>query len=169
MVFSANVKTRFPLSLILFGAYDKSGTNMYGASNLFATTAIDEYVLKEYSQPPGLELLWLGGAEIGVGLFSFEIQNHLSHLYFNKFSGSLLLRNQIYDSGGHPDAEGVEINNLRLAQSLGLKLGLKISFLPYVKRPVSLEPFVLGTWNFSNSITGKGNLWYVSLGINTSL
>jgi hypothetical protein len=169
MVFSANVKTRFPLTLTLFGAYDKSGMNMHGISNLYGTTAIDEFVLKEYSQPSSLELSWLGGAEIGVGLFSFEIQNHLSHLYFNRFSGSLLLRNQIYDSGGHPDAEGIEINNLRLAQSLGLKLGLKISFFPFIKiTPLSLEPFVLGTWNFSNSITGKGDLWHINFGLATS-
>jgi len=168
MVFNASAKTRFPLSLTLFGAYDKSGMSMHGASNFFGTTVIDEFVLKEYSPPSGLELSWLGGAEIGVGLFSFEIQNHLSHLYFNRFSGSLLLRNQIYDSGGHPDAEGIEINNLRLAQSLGLKLGMKISFFPIIKTPLSIEPYVLGTWNFSNAITGKGYLWFINLGLTTS-
>jgi hypothetical protein len=168
MVFSASAKTRFPLSLTLFGAYDNSGMNMHGISNLFGTTAIDRFVLKEYSQPSGLELSWLGGAEIGVGLFSFEIQNHLSHLYFNRLSGSLLLRNQIYDPGGHPGAEGIEINNLRLAQSLGLKLGLKFSFLLIKLSPISLEPFVLGTWNFSNTITGKGDLWYINFGLATS-
>ena len=168
MVFSANAKTRFPLSLTLFGAYDRNGMDMHGASNLFSATAIDQFVLKEYSQPSGLELSWLGGGEISLGLFSFEIQKNLSHFYYNRFSGALLLRNQIYDSGGHPDAEGVGINDLRLAQSLGLKLGLKISFLPVIKIPVSVEPFVLGTWNFSNAITGKGRLWHLNLGINAS-
>jgi len=37
-----------------------------------------------------------------------------------------------------PDAEGIEINNLRLAQSLGLKLGLKFSFLQIKSSPISL-------------------------------
>jgi len=165
MVFSASTKTRFPLSLTLFGAYDKNGMDLHGVSSIFGETIIDEFVLKEYPKHSGLELFWLGGGEIGVGLFSFEIQKNLSHLYYNRFFGSLSVRNQIYDSGGHPDAEGIRINNLHLAQSLGLKIGIKISFFPLIKTPLSLEPFVLGTWNFSNAIRGKGSLWSVRLGV----
>jgi len=164
MIFRASAKTRFPLSLALFGAYDENGMDLHGVSNIFGETIIDEFVLKEYPTHSGLELSWLGGGEIGVGLFSFEMQKNLSHIYYNRFFSSLSLRNQIYDSGGHPDAEGIKINNLHLAQSLGLKIGMKISFLPLKTSPFSLEPFVLGTWNFSNAITGKGSLWSVSLG-----
>jgi len=169
MIFRASTKTRFPLFLNLFGAYDKKGMDMHGVSNIFGEMIIKEFVLQEYSTHSGLELFWLGGGELGVGLFSFEIQKHLSHVYYNRFFGSLSVRNQIYDSGGHPDAEGIKINNLHLAQSLGLKIGMKISFFPIIKNPMSLEPFVLGTWNFSNAITGKGSLWSVNLGITGSL
>ncbi|WP_461255717.1 hypothetical protein [Treponema sp. R80B11-R83G3] len=168
MIFRASTKTRFPLSFTLFGAYDKGGMNLYGISNIFGAMAISEFVLNEYSTPPGLELFWLGGGEIGVGLFSFDIQKNLSHLYYNKFFGSLLLRNQIYDCGGNQNAEGIEINNLRLIQSLGLKIGMKISFFPIIKIPVSIEPFVFGAWNFSNAITGKGFLWYFNIGVTAS-
>jgi hypothetical protein len=168
IIFRASTKTRFPLSFTLFGAYDKKGMDLHGVSNVFGETIIDGFVLKEYPTHSGLELSWLGGGAIGVGLFSFEIQKNLSHLYYNRFFGSLSVRNQIYDSGGHPDAEGIEINNLRLAQSLGLRIGMKISFLPIKTSPLSIEPFVLGTWNFSNAITGKGSLWSFSLGVTGS-
>jgi hypothetical protein len=168
MIFRASAKTRFPLSFTLFGAYDKRGMDLHGVSNTFGSTAIEGLALKEYSHPSGLDLSWLGGGEISLGLFSVEIQKHLSHLYFNRFFGSLSIRNQIYDSGGHPDAEGLEINNLHLVQSLGLKLGIKTSFLPFIKTPISVEPFVLGTWKFSNAITRKGFHWYVDIGVSAS-
>jgi len=165
MIFRANTKTRFPVSLALFGAYDEKGMDLHGVSSIFGETIIDGFVLKEYPKHSGLELSWLGGGEIAVGLFSFNIQKNLSHLYYNRFYGSLSVRNQIYDSGGHPDAEGIQINNLHLVQSLGLKIGMKISFFPVVKTPLSVEPFVSGKWLFSNAITGKGYLWSVSLGV----
>jgi len=168
MILSASTKTRFPLYLTLFGAYDKSGMNLHGVSRIFSTAIIDEFVLKEYENLDELELLWLAGGEIGIGIFSFEIQKNLSHFYFNKFFGTLSVRNQIYNSGGLPDAEGIKINNLRLIQSLGLKISMKISFFPIIKTPVSIEPFVFGAWNFSNFITGKGHQWYFNIGINAS-
>jgi len=169
MIFNASTKTRFPLSFTLFGAYDKSGMDMHGKSNVFSTTAIDEYVLKEYPNLDGLKLSWLGGAEIAVGLFSFDIQKNIDHLYYNKFFGSLSIRNQIYDCGGDPNAEGIEINNLRLIQSLGLKIGMKISFFPVIKVPISIEPFIFGAWKFSNNITGKDNYpFFIDFGLNAS-
>jgi len=167
-IFHTSAKTRFPLSFTLFGAYDKSGMDLHGVSNTFGERIIDEYVLKEYPHPSGLELLWLGGGEISLGLFSFQIQKNLSHLYFNRFFGVLSVRNQIYDSNGHPDAEGIKINNLHLAQSLGLKLGIKTSFFPFIKNPLSVEPYVFGAWKFSNTITGKEFPFYVNIGISVS-
>jgi len=168
MIFRASTKTRFPLSLTLFGAYDKRGMDLHGISNTFGSTSVEGFTMREYLHPFGLDLFWLGGGDIAVGLFSFEIQKNLSHLYFNRFFGSLSVRNQIYDSNGHPDAEGIEINNLHLIQSLGLKIGMKISFFPFIKIPLSVEPFALGTWKFSNTITGKGFPWHINLGFSVS-
>jgi len=168
MVLSVSTKTRFPLSFTLFGAYDESGMDLHGTSNIFGTMAIDDFVMKEYENIDELELFWLGGGEIAIGIFSFEIQKNLSHVYYNKIFGSLSVRNQIYDCDGNPDAEGIEINNLRLIQSLGLKISMKISFFPIIKTPVSIEPYILGAWNFSNTITGNGSLWYFHFGINAA-
>jgi len=168
MIFRASAKTRFPMSFALFGAYDKRGMDLHGISNTFGSTAVEGLALKEYSHPSGLDLFWLGGGEISVGLFSFDIQKNLSHLYFNKFFGALFVRNEIYDSDGHPDAEGIEINNLHLIQSLGLKIGMKISFFPFIKNPLSVEPYIFGAWKFSNTITENGFPFFVNLGFSIS-
>jgi hypothetical protein len=168
MIFSASTKTRFPLSLTLFGAYDKGGMDLHGASNILGSSSIEEFTMEEYSHPSGLDLFWLGGANIAVGLFSFEIQKNLSHLYFNRISGSLSVRNQIYDAAGNPDAPGIEINKFHLVQSLRLKLVMKASVLPVIKYPLSIEPYFLGAWKFSDFIMGKKDPWYFDFGVNAA-
>ncbi len=167
-VLRANTDTRFPLSFTLFGAYDKQGMNLHGISKTFNNMPVSQYALKEFPAYKNLNLTWLFGGEAAVGLFSVNVQKHISHIYFNKFFGTLSFRNQLYDSNGLQKAEGVQINDLRLAQSLGLKLGMKISALPFVKMPFSIEPFVFGAWKFSGTITGIGFPWYASLGFNVS-
>jgi hypothetical protein len=61
----------------------------------------------------------------------------------------------LYDANGHPDVDGIAINDLRLIQSLRLKLAMQVSALPFIKTPVSIEPYIWGAWKFSNTITGK--------------
>ena len=167
---NVSTDTRFPLYLTLFGAYDKQGMDLHGVSNTFGSAIISQYALKEIKQPMGINLLWLAGGEAGIGLFSFNIQRNLSHLYFNRLYSSLAVRNQLYDSKNEPDAEGYKLNDdLRFVQSLALKLGMKMSFFPLVKVPTSIEPYVLGVWKFSNMITGIGSLWYLDTGFKLSL
>ena len=168
-IFSASMASRFPLSFYLFGAYDERGMDLHGISSTYGSTLVPAYTLREYPHPENLNLNWLGGAELRMGLFSFNVQRNISHAYFNRFYGRLALRNQIYDSQGHPDAEGLIINDLHLAQSLLLRLGMVTSFFPVVKYPAYLEPYVLGAWKFSNTISGDGFPWYVSFGLNLSL
>jgi hypothetical protein len=167
-VFKADTNTRFPMHFTLFGAYDDSGMDLHGISNTFGNMQVTDYSLNEYGRPSGLELNWIAGGEAAITFISIQIQNHLSHLYFNRLSGALVLRNQLYDSMGHPEAEGVEINNLRLIQSLGLRFGVKMSFLPIIKTAVSIEPYSLLTWKFSNAITGAKSHWSYYIGFNTS-
>ncbi|MCL2294622.1 MAG: hypothetical protein FWC36_07140 [Spirochaetes bacterium] len=164
-LFRANTNTRFPLHLTLFGAYDGRGMDLHGRSNIYGDPLITDFVLKEYAHPAGLDLLWLGGAELGLEIFSFEIQRNLSHLYVNRLSGIVSIRNQIYDSGGLLGAEGIEVNDFHLIQSLAFRIGLKTSFLPVVRFPVSIEPHILCAWKFSNAITGQGPLWHISAGL----
>jgi hypothetical protein len=60
-------------------------------------------------------------------------------------------------------------DDLRLIQSLRLKLGMKVSFLPFIKTPISIEPYIWGAWKFSNTITGKGKPLSYGYGVSDSL
>jgi hypothetical protein len=156
-VFKASVETRFPMEFTLFGVYDNFGMDLHGNSLLYADRPVAKYTLTEYPHPEDLDLTWLAGGTASLGLFSLEIQKQLSHLYFNRFFCIFSVGNVLYDSKVHPDASGIAINDdLRLIQSLRLKLAMKVSVLPFIKRPVSIEPYLLGSWKFSNTITGKG-------------
>ena len=165
-LFRTNTNTRFPLRFSLFGAYDLRGMDLHGNSITYGSPLITRFSLREYELPENLIFHWLAGAEAAIDLFSFQIQRYLSHVYFNRVFGSLALRNQIYDGGAHPNAVGIEINDLRLIQSLKLRLGLRTSVLPVVKRPVSIEPFVWGAWKFTNTITRQGRPWAAYFGLN---
>ena len=167
-VFGVRTATRFPMHFTFFGAYDPHGMDLHGGSSfspLFANNA-----LIEFSSPTGLSINWLGGGEMAVDLFSFEIQRHISHLYFNRFTGSLAFRNQIYDSMGHPQAEGIKLNDdLRLLQSMKLRLGMTMSFFPIIKNPpITIEPQVWGAWKFSNTIARQQNQWDWGFGLTVS-
>jgi hypothetical protein len=168
-MFTARASTRFPVYVTFFGAYDWRGMDLHGISNRYGRPLAAQHALEEYIRPIGLELDWLAGSEAGIGLFSFQIQRNLSHLYFNRLSGTLAVRNQIYDSKAHPFAEGMQIYGLHLIQSLMLRLSMKMSFFPVVKYPASIEPYVLGAWKFSNTITGDGTVLFYSIGFNLSL
>ena len=154
--FRASAEGRFPVRLTLYGAYDNQGMNIHGVSRTYGGSIFSGVASWEYPHPRGLELSWITGGEVSLGLFSFEIQNNLSHVYFNRVFGTLALRNVLYDGGGHPGAEGVEIGDLRLAQSLVFRLGLVSSIIPIKYAPFFLEPNVWGAWKFSNTITGNG-------------
>jgi len=165
-IFQASAETRFPISLSLYGAYDQQGMNVHGVSRrygapLFAKTASTEY------SPGASNLTWLAGGEAALGLFSLEIQRNLSHIYFNRFFGTLALRNVLYDGKDNPDAEGIAIDDMRLAQSAILKLNLVFSAIPLKQVPFFIEPNIWGAWKFSNTITGRepATWWYASVGV----
>jgi hypothetical protein len=159
--FRANAETTFPLSLTLYGAYDRLGMNLHGRSLSYGTASFDDAASKEYDLPEGLNINWLSGAEVSIGLFSWEIQRNISHIYFHRLFGTLAIRNVFYDSGGYLDAEGVEFGDIRLAQSLLLKIGLVPSAIPLKLSPFAVELSVWGAWKFSNTITGKGETWKI--------
>ena len=155
-IFRASAETRFPLNLTLYGAYDSIGMNLHGASGTYGKPAFDSFASKEYLQPDGLGLIWLAGGEASVGIFSIEIQNNLSHAYFNRFFAYLTLRNVLFDSQGLTNAEGIEFHDIRLAQSLVLNFKLVSAFLPTKSAPIFIEPHIWGAWKFSNTIIGLG-------------
>jgi len=165
-LFWTAVEARFPLALALYGAYDQQGMNLHGASQTYGGSLFAGAASIEYNHPRNLNLTWIGGAELSLGLFSFEIQRNLSHLYFNRIFCTLSLRNVLYDSQGHPGAEGTAIGDLHLAQSLVLRLRLVSSVIPIKMVPLFIEPNIWGAWKFSNTITGQGDPWNFGIGIN---
>ena len=167
-MFRATSETRFPVSLAVFGAYDWGGMDTHGISRRFGSPMFVPFAPTEFRRPAGLVLDWYAGAEAALGLFSFEIQNNVSHLYFNRVQGSLALRNALFDGGGHPDAPGVPIGDLRLAQSLSMRIGLVTSAAPFAF-PFFFEPNVWASWKLSNAITGTGSLWQAGVGFSARL
>ena len=155
-VFRANRETLFPVNLTLYGAYDKWGMNIHGVSRRYGQPLFASVASAEYAHPQGLELTWIAGGEASAGIFSFEIQRYFSHLYFNRIYGVMTMRSIVYNSQGHPDAEGTAFGDIRHAQSLVFRLGAVLSILP-AGIPVFIEPVVWGSWNFSNTITGRGS------------
>jgi len=159
-MFQATAETRFPVSLALFGAYDERGMNLHGVSRIYGRPLFSQFATitpMEYPHRDSLVTNWLGGVEAAMGLF-----------FANPFFGKLAIRNVVYDSGGHPDAEGIGIGDIRLAQSLVFSLGLT-SFGRLLEFPFYLEPSVWAAWNFSNTITGRGPTWRAGFGINLRL
>jgi hypothetical protein len=163
-MFRASAETRFPLNLTLYGAYDKQGMDIQGTSFIYGEPVYKDFLSEEYSNPKGLSLTWIGGGEFSTGLFSLEIQEHLSHVYYNRFFSTLSLRNILYDSSGHSKAEGIKTGDFHLAQSLVLKFALVFSIIPIKTVPLFFELSAWGAWKFSNTITGEGLPWGYGLG-----
>ena len=164
--FQASAETQFPLRLVLYGAYDAHKMNLHGSSRVYGQSIFSDSASVEYTLYRGLNLTWLAGAEATLGIFSFEIQNNVSHIYFNRFFGTISARNVLYNSNNHPNAEGMELNHLHLAQSLVLKLGLTNSVIPIKMSPFLFEFNIWGAWKYSNTITGRGKPFNFGLGFN---
>jgi len=177
-MFQASREARFPVRLALFGAYDSTGTmNLQGVSRTYGNPVFSQFAPLEYRHPRGLNLNWLAGVEAAIGLFSLEIQNNVSHIYFNRIFGTLAVRNAFFDGQGHPNARGMVISGLwsgdediRIAQSLVFRLGMVFTFHQIHQIiPAFFEPNVWASWNFSNTITGNGDQWQIGLGFNLRL
>jgi len=165
-MFKVSKERRFPLGLTLYGAYDDQGMDIHGFSNTYSGPLFRRNASLEYKHPTGLNLTWLAGTELSLGVFSLEIQRNISHLYFNRFFGTLSVRNLLYDSQGFSEAEGIKAGHLHLAQSLVLKLGLIPSVLPLKISPIPFELNSWGAWKFSNTITGEGSPFSLGFGFN---
>jgi len=151
-----SAETLVPLKLALYGAYDTKYMDLQGVSRVYSKPLFGSFASEEYPHPRGLQLSWLAGAEASMGLFSFEIQRNISHLYFPRIYTVLSVRNALYDGQNHPYAEGIKLQgNLLLAQSLVLRMGFQTTFIPLKLSPFAFEPNVWFAWRFSNDITGQ--------------
>jgi hypothetical protein len=141
--------------------------NMHGQSRTYGAPLFALAAAEEYPSPEGLALHWLTGGEAALGLFSFEVQNNISHIYTNRMYGTLALRSALYDAQGHPDAEGVVLmDDLRLVQSLIFRLGIVYALIPVKALPLFIEPNIWAAWKLSNAALGES--WRFGVRVNIS-
>jgi len=168
-LFRAGAESMFPVRLSLYGTYSALGLDLYGTSLRWGTPIFSDIAPNEYNHPSGLNLTWLSGGEAAIGLFSWEIQGNLSHLYFRRIFGVLALRNAFFDGAGRTDVEGLVVRgNIRAVQSLVLTLSTQFTtqFLGGTLLRIGFEPSAWGAWKISNTVAGKGSQWQVGMGFN---
>jgi len=163
-IFQISAETLLPVKIALYGVYDKTTMNLHGVSRSYGKPVFENAASQEYDIFAGHMYDWLAGCELSAGLFSLEIQRNLSHVYFNRIYGMLVSRNLLYNSKDRQSAEGIKINDLRLAQSLVLKLGLVTSYIPVKSAAFFIETNLWGAWKYSNEITGEGGKWGYGFG-----
>jgi hypothetical protein len=153
-----------PLKLSLYGAWDENGMDLYGNSKYYDTVAFSSVASVEYSSKGLSALRWLGGGEAELRLFSLDFQKSLSHLYINRFFGTLAYRGVLYDDQGILGAEGTCLGDLRLGQSLIFRLGATASTILVTALPVRISAWVWGAWKISNTNDGKNNDFVIGPG-----
>ncbi|MHC6203887.1 hypothetical protein ACYULU_11925 [Breznakiellaceae bacterium SP9] len=146
-----------PVQFTFYGAYDLGGMNLYGESYRYSSTIFEDSALIEYSTKGIGNLEWIAGGQTALGLFSFELQNSLSHAYFNRIFGIAAYRGLLYKNP-YPAAaqqpvtpEGTVLHtDYLLAQSVRLTLGLSVSNVLLTAMPFSINPSFWYAWKFSN-------------------
>jgi hypothetical protein len=157
-IFQAAFDPYFPFRLSLYAAWDDSSMDLHGNSYRFSRVLFDEAASIEYSTAGITALSWIAGGQAEFRLFSFEIQNNLSHLYFNRLFTSIAYRSVLYDRGSLLYSEGNPLNErLSLAQSAVLRLGTDISTIALTALPLTITPCVWGAWKFSTISDGNNS------------
>jgi hypothetical protein len=158
-----------PLKISLYGAWDENGMDLYGNSKYYDTIAFSSVASVEYSSKGLSALRWLGGGEAELRLFSLDFQKSLSHLYVNRFFGTLSYRGVLYDDHGISEAEGSFLgDNRRLSQSLILRLGATASTILVTALPLKISVWVWGAWKISNTNDGKNNDFVIGPGFSVT-
>jgi hypothetical protein len=143
----------FPARLGFYGAWDKFGINLKGQSSatlIFADLAPSEYHSSYFNRVD-----WLAGMEAEALLFSFNIQRHLSHVYFNRIFGTIAYRAALYDDSAVYYPRGNALGeNFRLTQSLILRLNLDTANAFVTSIPIRFTPVFLTGIRLTNN--GRG-------------
>jgi hypothetical protein len=179
-VFSAAAEPWLPLRLHLYGAWDENGMDLHGRSGSYLDAVSGAAVVVEYPRQGHIPLEWLAGGEAELKLFSLDIQNNLSHLYYNRIYSTLAWRGALYDDQGLRDAQGAAAEgtrlgaspqgSYRLAQSLMLRLGLTITTVIVPAWPFSMTPYGWAAWKFPNIYDGnRNNDFSFGIGFSVSL
>jgi hypothetical protein len=142
----------FPLRLRLYGVRDNNLMNLAGDSTIFTSPLFSDMASSEYlaTAPVQKSLEWLAGGEAETGLFALDIQNSLSHIYFNRITGTLASRGAFYRDAAGRTPEGDPLgNDFALAQSLAARLSLTVSTVALPMQPFALTFTGISLWKIS--------------------
>jgi hypothetical protein len=90
--------------------------------------------------------------------FSLNVQRGFSHVYINRFLGTLAYRAAVYDGSGLPFPDGNKLwNGLRLPQSLVLRLGAELSSAILTSRPIRAGVYVQTALKLSRFAQGPAD------------
>ncbi|MDR3167651.1 MAG: hypothetical protein LBT93_06885 [Treponema sp.] len=169
-IFQAAFEPYLPLQLTLYGILDANGMNLYGTSSHFGSTSFDRITPREYPTGGISRLMWLGGGEAEFKLFSMNIQDNLSHIFFNRIFSTLAYRGALYDSRDilAPQGNALGDTPYRLTQSLVLRFGGTLSTILITAQPMRISPYLWGAWKISSLQDGKLNNDFV-FGFNFSI
>jgi hypothetical protein len=158
-----------PLKLSLYGAWDERGMDLYGNSGYYNTIAFSSVASVEYPSRGLSALRWIGGGEAELRLFSLDFQKSLSHLYINRFFGTLAYRGVLYDDQGVSTAEGAFLGEgYRLGQSLILRLGATVSTILVTALPIRISAWIWGAWKIPNMNDRKNNDFVIGPGFSVT-
>ncbi|MDR0400737.1 MAG: hypothetical protein LBH51_07310 [Treponema sp.] len=134
-----------PFRFTLYGAWDAywGGMNLQGASSQYPNPIFQSVSVEEYQNQEIRGLAWIAGGEAELRIFSMNVEKGISHIYVNRFLGTLAYRTAVYDSGGFSAPEGNRLGgDLRAAQSLVLRLGGELSSIIFTTRPIRMSVYV---------------------------
>ncbi|GMO25187.1 MAG: hypothetical protein Ta2B_04700 [Termitinemataceae bacterium] len=152
---------------IFYAALDQNGMNIHGSSASFRGTIFSASAAYEYKSYAYFPLTWMIGGEESIKLFSFEIQNNLSHFYFNRFWTTLSYK-WVYFGNVDTHNTSSETNDSPFLHSVSAKGGIVISIVPLTVLPLFITFNVQGTVKLSALQSGDTSKYLymgLSLGI----
>ncbi|MDR0910600.1 MAG: hypothetical protein LBM77_12655, partial [Spirochaetaceae bacterium] len=170
-LFIASGKLGIPLRTAFFGAYDKMGMTVDGYSivsggnSLYSAANFANYAPVEYG-PTGNNtgyyagFKWLAGNETAIGVFSWEIQDNIAFLYFERLTGSLGWRGSLVDFS----EDG---SDLRLFHSVIGRLATKVEGMLDMELSFALKINELEALRKNESL--GNNWWYIGFKYSLSL
>ncbi|GMO31096.1 MAG: hypothetical protein Ta2F_06240 [Termitinemataceae bacterium] len=150
------VLRNFSFKNTVYGLYDKNGINIQGRSKYYSGAIFSDSAPTEYA--PAYQnyypLTWMIGGQADWKMFSWELQNNITHVYFNRLSIGAAYRWAYY---GNQNMSGtsMEAQNSNFIHSALLRGSLVVSVAPIKVLPLKLTFNVLGAVKLS--ALNKGN------------
>ncbi len=152
-VFRAAAEPALPLRATFYGACDSGGMTVTGKSPGYGQAPFADVAAGEYAGDAPGDLPWIAGGEAELKLLSWEIQRHLSHLYFNRLFATSAFRAVVHagSSGQGP---------LQNHQTLLFRAGAVISAIPVAPAPLRFSPHLWFALKLSDLYADRGGAPY---------